>query len=109
MYPSIGSEPFIPQPVCPPPLQERLGTEWAIGESGVAGPTRDARGCEPGVCALAIVGPGGLKRTQMIWPDDQLGAADAYGQAPKVERQAAMQMFSDRAIALAVDVVSKAD
>ena len=73
--------------------------------AGVAGPSSNSRGIAPGVCAIAVVGPGGIVRSEMLFPDDQLGALDAYGQAPKIERPAAMQHFSDAALALLCDTV----
>ena len=83
-----------------------LGVEWGIGETGVAGPTPNSRGISPGVCALAVVGPG-VRRAVTLWPDDSLGADDAYGQPPKVERAAAMRTFADGAIELLVETVDR--
>ena len=56
-----------------------LQTEWAIGETGVAGPSPNSRGISPGVCAIAVVGPNGFVRSEMLYPDDTLSAEDAYG------------------------------
>ena len=83
----------------------KLGTEWAIGETGVAGPQPNSRGIAPGVCAIAVVGPDGLVKSRMLYPDDTLSASDAYGQAPKVPREEAMQRFSLAAQSLLVETV----
>ena len=85
--------------------RSRLGTEWAIGETGVAGPQANSRGIAPGVCAIAVVGPQGLVNSRMLYPDDKLSASDAYGQAPKVPREEAMQRFSSAALSLLVETV----
>jgi PncC family amidohydrolase len=41
-------------------MQATLGTDWAIGETGVCGPTGNSRGDPPGHCCVAVVGPGGV-------------------------------------------------
>ena len=41
----------------------------------------------------------------MLFPDTELSAADAYGQAPKVPRAEAMEKFSESALALAVEAL----
>lgn len=81
----------------------KLGAEWGLGETGVAGPAKNSRGCSPGVCAIAVVGPSGFQRAATLWPDDTLSAADAYGQAPKVSRDERMRYFGDQALRLAAD------
>ena len=81
-------------------VRSKLGSTWAVGESGVAGPTPNRRGVQPGVCALAVVGPEAYKRTTMLWPDTELSAADAYGQPPAVVRDARMAEFSEGALEL---------
>eukprot|EP00316_Scyphosphaera_apsteinii_P021454 CAMPEP_0119315700 /NCGR_PEP_ID=MMETSP1333-20130426/36841_1 /TAXON_ID=418940 /ORGANISM="Scyphosphaera apsteinii, Strain RCC1455" /LENGTH=171 /DNA_ID=CAMNT_0007321145 /DNA_START=1 /DNA_END=516 /DNA_ORIENTATION=- len=88
-------------------IRSRLKSDWGIGESGVAGPSKNSRGVTPGVCAVAVVGPEGFQRAQMLWPDSALSAADAYGQPPTVERTDAMASFSDAALRLAVDVLEQ--
>jgi nicotinamide-nucleotide amidase len=50
-------------------IKGKLGTDWAIGETGVAGPTPNSRGVSPGVCAIAVVGPG-VQLTTTLYPDD---------------------------------------
>jgi PncC family amidohydrolase len=83
--------------------RERLGAHWGLGETGVAGPAKNSRGCSPGVCAIAIVGPDGFRNAIMLWPDDTLSAADAYGQAPKMSRLERMQHFGALAVELAAE------
>ena len=86
--------------------RDHLGSDWAIGETGVAGPTANSHGVAPGVCALAVVGPDGAKRSTTLWPDDGLGAADAYGQAPKVGRRDAMQAFAAAGLELLCEAIA---
>ena len=87
-------------------VRKLLGADWGIGETGVAGPGKNSRGIAPGVCALAVVGPDGISKTVSIWPDDDLSAADAYGQAPLVPREERMQAFGERAVELLEEAMS---
>ena len=80
-------------------VRERLSADWGIGETGVAGPGKNSRGVAPGVCAIAVVGPG-VSKTLMLFPDSTLSAADAYGQAPLMPREQAMEAFGERALEL---------
>ena len=80
-------------------VRERLSADWGVGETGVAGPGKNSRGVAPGVCAIAVVGPG-VSETLMLWPDSTLSAADAYGQAPLMPREEAMETFGERALEL---------
>ena len=89
-------------------VRDVLKAEWAIGETGVAGPAPNSRGIAPGVCALAVVGPDGLVRRRTLWPDDTLSDADAYGQPPKIPRDEAMRGFGLAAIELLCDAVESA-
>ena len=43
-------------------LRELLEVDYAIGESGVAGPSKNSRGIAPGVDAVAVAGPDGAYR-----------------------------------------------
>ena len=86
-------------------LRELLEVDYAIGESGVAGPSKNSRGIAPGVDAVAVAGPDGAYLTRMLFPDTELSAADAYGQAPKVPRADVMEKFSESALALAVEAL----
>jgi nicotinamide-nucleotide amidase len=40
-------------------IKERLGTAWAIGETGTAGPTGSRYGHDAGHSCVAVVGPSG--------------------------------------------------
>ena len=80
-------------------VREQLSADWGVGETGVAGPGKNLRGVAPGVCGIAVVGPG-VSRTLMIFPDSTLSAADAYGQAPIMPREEAMEAFSEKALEL---------
>ncbi|HEX5454065.1 MAG TPA: CinA family protein [Stellaceae bacterium] len=40
-------------------IKERLGTGWAVGETGTAGPTGSRYGHAPGHSCIAVIGPGG--------------------------------------------------
>ena len=88
-------------------MREALQCDWAIGETGVAGPKPNSRGISPGVCGLAVVGPDVVKR-KTLFPDDSLSDADAYGQPPKVLRPVAMKTFEDAALELLCDAVDEA-
>ena len=88
--------------------RRRLGSDWGLGETGVAGPGKNSRGAAPGCCAIAVAGPDGFERTVMLWPDDSLGANDAYGQPPKVPRNEAMRAFEVAALELLCDAVEAA-
>ena len=139
----LGLDPDASQPTSTEPhaielaeaCRAKLQTEWGIGETGVAGPRPNSRGISPGACALAVVGPNGLVRSQMLYPDDTLSAEDAYGcaryplstfvssvsslllslnvlflpspgsQAPKIPREKAMHTFADGALRLLVDSI----
>ena len=85
-----------------------LAADWALGETGVAGPAPNSRGIAPGVCALAVVGPDGLVRSRTLFPDDRLSDADAYGQPPKVPRDEAMRGFGAAAVELLCEAVEAA-
>mmetsp|Transcript_45822 Transcript_45822/g.97762 ORF Transcript_45822/g.97762 Transcript_45822/m.97762 type:complete len:180 (-) Transcript_45822:172-711(-) len=86
-------------------VRMKTGSDWAVAESGVAGPSPGERGVQAGVCALAVVGPAGFKRYAMLWPDTELSAADAYGQPPKIERQERMAHFRDGALSLLLEAL----
>jgi nicotinamide-nucleotide amidase len=40
-------------------IKERLGTTWAVGETGTAGPTGSRYGHAAGHSCVAVIGPGG--------------------------------------------------
>ena len=40
-------------------IKERLGTAWALGETGTAGPTGSRYGHAPGHSCIAVIGPNG--------------------------------------------------
>ena len=58
--------------------------------------------------AVAVVGPDNVRLTKAVWPDDELSASDAYGQAPKVPREERMQIFRAAALELLCEAVEKA-
>jgi nicotinamide mononucleotide (NMN) deamidase PncC len=89
-------------------VRSALQSDWGIGETGVAGPGRNARGISPGVCGIAVVGPDGIVRSKTLMPDMSLSAADAYGQPAKVPREEAMRIFKAAAIELLCDAVESA-
>ena len=85
-----------------------LGTDWGIGETGVAGPGNNSRGVVPGVTALAVVGPGGLVATKMVVPSSKLSSdRDAYGEPDyrtnPVPRDQNMGLFADAAMELLLE------
>lgn len=89
-----------------------LSTDWGIGETGVAGPTKNSRGIQPGVTALAVVGPDGLAVTKLVMPASELSSdRDAYGEPeyrtnPK-GRGENMDAFGDAAVALLLEAVQR--
>jgi len=83
--------------------RKTLNAEWGLGETGVAGPGKNSRGCAPGVCAIAIVGPNGFRKATTLWPDESLSAADAYGQPPALSREDRMRHFGASAVLFAAE------
>jgi PncC family amidohydrolase len=65
-------------------VRERLGTTWAIGETGATGPTGNRYGDAPGHACLAVAGPSEASRTLETGKPDRhenmaLFAAGALG------------------------------
>ncbi|PPR09581.1 MAG: Nicotinamide-nucleotide amidohydrolase PncC [Alphaproteobacteria bacterium MarineAlpha11_Bin1] len=52
-------------------IREILGTDWAIGESGAAGPGGNRYGNPAGYVALAVVGPSSATRVLQTDNDDR--------------------------------------
>ncbi|MDX1431676.1 MAG: CinA family protein [Gammaproteobacteria bacterium] len=50
-----ASEPYAS--LCARTVRERLGTTWALAETGAAGPTGNRYGDAPGHCCIAVAGP----------------------------------------------------
>ena len=73
-------------------VRERNGTAWGIGESGAAGPTGNRYGDAAGHSCIAVVGPS-IERAMTLGT----GSAD---------RQANMQAFAQRALALLAELVA---
>ena len=71
--------------------RRRLGSAGASARR--VWPGKNSRGAAPGCCAIAVAGPDGFERTVMLWPDDSLGANDAYGQPPLLSREERMSVF----------------
>jgi PncC family amidohydrolase len=67
-------------------IRERLGTTWAVGETGTAGPTGSRYGHAPGHSCIAVIGPGGERAITV-----ETGEAD---------RVANMRAFATRALDL---------
>jgi PncC family amidohydrolase len=68
-------------------IRARLGVDWAVCESGAAGPTGNRYGDKPGHTALAVVGPGGVERSLTIETESD-------------DREANMWAFTRAALAL---------
>lgn len=51
-----ASEPYAT--LCARTVREKLGTTWALAETGAAGPSGNRYGDAPGHCCIAIAGPG---------------------------------------------------
>lgn len=62
-------------------LRERCGADWAVGESGAAGPTGNRYGDPPGHACIAVTGP--VERTRVIetGSDDRVGNMYAFANA----------------------------
>ena len=71
-------------------VRERLGTTWALGETGATGPTGNRYGDAAGHTCIAVAGP--VERAITL----ETGSAD---------RQANMQAFAKRALELLLDVL----
>jgi PncC family amidohydrolase len=61
--------------------RERLGTTWAIGETGAAGPTGNRYGDPPGHACVAVVGPAEHALTVETASDDRLANMEAFALA----------------------------
>ena len=71
-------------------IKERLGTTWAIGETGTAGPTGSRYGHAAGHSCMAVIGPNGERATTVETAKDDrvdnmrafsLAALDLFEQA----------------------------
>ncbi len=71
-------------------VRERLGTTWALGETGATGPTGNRYGDAAGHTCIAVAGP--TERAVTL----ETGSGD---------RQANMQSFAKRALELLLDVL----
>ena len=72
-------------------VRERLGTTWALGETGATGPTGNRYGDAAGHTCIAVAGP--IERATTL----ETGSAD---------RQANMEAFAKRALELLYEVIS---
>jgi PncC family amidohydrolase len=73
--------------------RRKAGSDWGVGETGVAGPGPNGRGVAPGACCVAVVGPGGQQHTVSMQHDAEGGAGGAGGRARM------MQAFAGQAVA----------
>ncbi|MBV9579289.1 MAG: CinA family protein [Chloroflexi bacterium] len=69
-------------------VRERLGTTWAIGETGATGPTGNRYGDAPGHVCLAVAGPSESSRTI------ETGSADRH-QNMSVFAAGALRLFHE--------------
>jgi len=72
-------------------VRERLGTTWALGETGATGPTGNRYGDAAGHTCIAVAGP--VERAITL----ETGSGD---------RQANMQAFAKRALELLYEAIS---
>ena len=72
-------------------VRERLGTTWALGETGATGPTGNRYGDAAGHTCIAVAGP--IERATTL----ETGSAD---------RQANMEAFAKRALELLYETIS---
>ena len=61
--------------------RERLGTTWAVGETGAAGPTGNRYGDPPGHACVAVVGPAEHALTVETASADRLANMAAFAAA----------------------------
>jgi nicotinamide mononucleotide (NMN) deamidase PncC len=78
-------------------VRERLGTTWAIGETGATGPTGNRYGDAPGHACLAVCGPSESKTATRTL---ETGVAD---------RSHNMHAFAGAALSLFLEVASRVD
>ena len=63
-------------------IKERLGTTWAIGETGTAGPTGSRYGHAAGHSCMAVIGPNGERATTVeTAKDDRVDNMRAFSLA----------------------------
>jgi len=74
-------------------MRQRLGADWCIAESGLAGPTGGRSGAAPGRVTIGVAGP--VSRTEVV----ETGVAD---------REANMIDFATRALRFLRDAVVEA-
>ena len=72
-------------------VRERLGTTWALGETGATGPTGNRYGDAAGHTCIAVAGP--IERATTL----ETGSAD---------RQANMEAFAKRALDLLYETIT---
>jgi PncC family amidohydrolase len=75
----------------------RLGTTWAIAETGASGPTGNRYGDAPGHACLAVCGPS---------PDDEVAQTIETGVA---DRSSNMRAFAAAALRLCLEVIRRVD
>ena len=75
-------------------LRERVATDWALTETGAAGPTGSRYGYAPGHACFAVAGPG-VERSITL----ETGSSD---------RVANMHAFAAAALNLLIDAVTAA-
>lgn len=69
-------------------LRERCGADWAIGESGAAGPTGNRYGDPPGHACIAVTGASERTRVLETGSDDRVANMHAFANA-------ALQLLAD--------------
>ena len=77
-------------------VREANGTDWGVGETGVAGPGPSARGIAAGQGCVAVAGPDGFSATKTIIPT-----------AINASRGFYMDTFAAEALGLLADSVDK--
>ena len=74
--------------------KQRMHTDWAIAELGIAGPGGAVYGFEPGSCVVGIAG---------------LRSSSAFIQTGKGRRNENMALFRNSALALFADALSEVE
>lgn len=72
--------------------RQRLGSTWAIGETGAAGPTGNRYGDAAGHCCVAVVGP--AESSRVISTD-------------QADRRSNMEAFAEAALRLLIETIEQ--
>ena len=75
-------------------MRERFACDWALGETGAAGPTGNRYGDAPGHSCIAVVGPAGVERAITV-------------ETAQSDRVANMRAFAAAALTLLAETIGR--